>query len=247
MLETKDLSKKYCDGPVALNNLNITLLPGKIYCLVGPNGSGKTTTLRLLASLIKPTSGHINYNGTVLSFNNLDFKTQIGYLPERCGFYNRFSGLKNLEFFISLFQREFHDIDLSQYLKLLDFEKHLNKPVGTYSYGIRQKLGILRTLSIQPKILLLDEPLNGLDIESQFAVKQIIKELRNQQKIILISTHLISTMEDIFDRIIILYEGTKILDMDMAFIRESIKVNSEFTSIMEFYLFHVQGVRHENK
>ena len=103
MLKCAELSKIYNDGVAALSNLTMRLTPGLVYCLAGPNGSGKTTTLRLLAALLHSTSGTIHYNDAKIDFNDLAYKSRIAYLPERCGFYHRFSGKWNLNFYLSLF------------------------------------------------------------------------------------------------------------------------------------------------
>jgi len=201
----------------------------------------------LLAALLHPTSGTIRYNNAKIDFNELAYKAQVAYLPERCGFYLRFTGKWNLDFYVSLFNRKLDEEEVSNYSRLLELEPYLNKPVGTYSFGTKQKLALLRTLAINPAVFLLDEPFNGLDIESQYNAKQIFKILCDQNKIILISTHQISAMEDILDNLVILYSGKKILDMNMAEIRRAIKDDKKFQSIMDFYLYHVKGTRHESK
>ncbi len=247
MLEAEGLSKKYGNGLLALSDLFFNLSSGKISCLAGPNGSGKTTTLRLLAALLHPTSGTIHYNGAKIDFNDLAYKARIAYLPERCGFYHRFSGKWNLDFYVSLFNVKPDQEELSHYSRLLELEPYLNKPVGAYSFGTKQKLALLRTLALQPTVFLLDEPFNGLDIESQHNAKQILRALCDQNKIILISTHQISAIEDILNDLIIIYKGKKILDMDMAEVRKAIKADPELQSITDFYLAHVKGAQHENQ
>jgi len=247
MLTCAELSKIYNDDVVAVGNLTMRLTPGLVYCLAGPNGSGKPTTLRLLAALLHPTSGTIHYNDVKIDFNDLAYKARVAYLPERCGFYHRFSGKWNLDFYVSLFDVKPDQEELSHYSRLLELEPYLNKPVGVYSFGTKQKLALLRTLALQPAVFLLDEPFNGLDIESQHNAKQILRALRDRNKIILISTHQISAIEDILDDLIIIYKGKKILDMDMAEIRKSIEVDPKLQSITDFYLYHVKGAGHENK
>lgn len=247
MLKAEGLSKKYGNGLVALDDLFFNISRGKMSCLAGPNGSGKTTTLRLLAALLHPTSGTIHYNNAKIDFNDLAYKAQVAYLPERCGFYQRFSGKWNLDFYVSLFNIKPDQETVSRYSRLLELEPYLSKPVGAYSFGTRQKLALLRTLAIKPAVFLLDEPFNGLDIESQYNVKQILRELCDQNKIILISTHQISAIEDILDGLVIILKGKKILDMGMAEIRETIKVDPKYQSITEFYLYHVKGAGYDNK
>ncbi|NLP11830.1 ABC transporter ATP-binding protein [bacterium] len=247
MLEAKGLSKKYGNGLVALSNLIFNLSSGKISCLAGPNGSGKTTTLRLLAALLHPTSGTIHYNDVKIDFNDLAYKARVAYLPERCGFYHRFSGKWNLDFYVSLFNVKPDQEELSHYSRLLELEPYLDKPVGVYSFGTKQKLALLRTLALQPAVFLLDEPFNGLDIESQHNAKQILRALRDRNKIILISTHQISAIEDILDDLIIIYKGKKILKMEMAEVRKAIIDDPKLQSITDFYLYHVKGAGNENQ
>jgi len=247
MLKCAELSKIYNDGVAALSNLTMRLTPGLVYCLAGPNGSGKTTTLRLLAALLHPTSGTIHYNDAKIDFNDLAYKARIAYLPERCGFYHRFSGKWNLSFYLSLFNVKPDQEAVSRYSRLLELEPYLDKPVGVYSFGTKQKLALLRTLALQPAVFLLDEPFNGLDIESQHNAKQILRALRDRNKIILISTHQISAIEDILDDLIIIYKGKKILKMEMAEVRKAIIDDPKLQSITDFYLYHVKGAGNENQ
>jgi len=232
----EELTKEYDKGIKALERMNLQLNEGTISSFAGPNGAGKTTTLRILSTLIRPTGGSVKISGFDVSDEPEAVRAIVGYLPERVGFYERFSGAWNLFFYSSLFNKK---INLNEHAELIDvlaLTEHLSQPVGKYSYGMKQKLGILRVLINQPEVLLLDEPMNALDIEAQDAFKSILKIQKEMGKIVLISTHVLPTVENICDRLILINQGRIITDIPMSDVNSQIESRQKPFSINDFYL-----------
>lgn len=190
MLAAKDLTKRY-NGVVALDALNLTVEPGEVFCLLGANGAGKTTTINLFLNFIEPTSGSASINGLDVSANPLETKKYVAYIPETVMLYRNLSGLENLEYFAALAGRP-------DYLRgeLLNFFKRVGLPdeaadrrVGTYSKGMRQKVGIAIALAKGAKALLLDEPTSGLDPKASNEFSDLLRQLSAAGVAVLMATH----------------------------------------------------------
>lgn len=190
MLAAKDLTKRY-NGVVALDALNLTVEPGEVFCLLGANGAGKTTTINLFLNFIEPTSGSASINGLDVSANPLETKKHVAYIPETVMLYRNLSGLENLEYFAALAGRP-------DYLRgeLLNFFKRVGLPdeaadrrVGTYSKGMRQKVGIAIALAKGAKALLLDEPTSGLDPKASNEFSDLLRQLSAAGVAVLMATH----------------------------------------------------------
>lgn len=190
MLTAADLTKRYNDV-VALNALNLTIAPGEVFCLLGANGAGKTTTINLFLNFIEPTSGTATINGIDVTKAPLESKKFVAYIPETVMLYRNLTGLENLEYFAALAGRP--DYTKPQ---LLDFFSQVRLPdgaadrrVGTYSKGMRQKVGIAIALAKGAKALLLDEPTSGLDPKASNEFSDLLKRLSGDGVAILMATH----------------------------------------------------------
>lgn len=190
MLKTIDLVKQY-GSCTALNKLNLTVEPGEVFCLLGANGAGKSTTINLFLNFIAPTSGQVFVNHLDVTKHSQETKQFLGYIPEQVMLYKELTGLENLEYFSSLSRRR----RLSrQELKDLLAQVHLsedvcNRRVGTYSKGMRQKIAIAIALSKDARALLLDEPTSGLDPKASNEFSALINQLKENQMAILMATH----------------------------------------------------------
>jgi ABC-2 type transport system ATP-binding protein len=190
MLEAVNLTKKY-DGLTALDHLNLTVKPGEVFCLLGANGAGKTTTINLFLNFIAPTSGTASINGIDVVQQPLETKRHVAYIPENVMLYRHLSGLENLEYFAALAGRT----DYSQ-AALLGFfrevglaEDAANRRVGTYSKGMRQKVGIAIALAKGAKALLLDEPTSGLDPKAANEFSDLLARMSQAGVAVLMATH----------------------------------------------------------
>ncbi|HYE84713.1 MAG TPA: ABC transporter ATP-binding protein [Vicinamibacterales bacterium] len=190
MLSATNLSKRYNDV-IALDALNLTVQPGEVFCLLGANGAGKTTTINLFLNFIEPSSGTATINGIDVTKEPLETKKYVAYIPETVMLYRNLTGLENLEYFAALAGRP--DYTRAQ---LLEFMKRVGLPdgaadrrVGTYSKGMRQKVGIAIALAKGAKALLLDEPTSGLDPKASNEFSALLKQLSADGVAILMATH----------------------------------------------------------
>ncbi len=203
MITLENLGKSF-DGKVGVENLSFTIKNGEIFSLLGPNGAGKTTTIRMLSGIIKPTWGNAFYDSLSILDSPDKIRKNIGLLPENPGFYDRLSGYDNLKFFAKLYGINNIDERIKNYLKDFDLLDHMEKPFGTYSKGMKQKLAIVRAIMHDPEYLFLDEPTASLDPQSTKWVRDFIKSIRNDGKTVLLCTHNLNEAEILSDRIAIL-------------------------------------------
>ena len=207
MLTAKNLTMKYGDQ-TALNKLNLTIKEGEIFALLGQNGAGKTTTINLFLGFITPTSGELQINGVSVVENAQETKKFVAYIPETVMLYPNLSGIENLKFFSSLAGFKYSNGELTYFLSKagLQITAH-NQPLGGYSKGMRQKVGIAIAIAKKAKVLLLDEPTSGLDPKASNEFSQILKELSADGTAILMATHDIFRAREVATHIGIMKQG----------------------------------------
>jgi ABC-2 type transport system ATP-binding protein len=190
MLEAVHLSKNY-NGTVALKDLNLQIEPGEIFCLLGANGAGKTTTINLFLNFTEPTSGSAKIKGLDVTVHPLETKKYIAYVPEQVMLYRNLTGLENLEYFTALAGHG--DYGRNRLLGFFDQvglqREAAEKRVGTYSKGMRQKVGIAIALAKRAEALLLDEPTSGLDPKASNEFSSLIKQMSDAGVATLMATH----------------------------------------------------------
>lgn len=196
----------------AVDGLSLKIYPGEVYGLLGPNGSGKTTTLKLMLGLLFPTNGLVRIFGR--SPRNVAVKARIGFLPEESYFYRHLTADETMDFYGALFE-----IPSSERLKrgrrlleMLGLPAARTRPVGEYSKGMMRRIGLAQALINDPELVILDEPTGGLDPIGRKEVKNLILQLKKLGKTVLLSSHLLSEVQDVCDRIGILYGGKKIAE-----------------------------------
>jgi ABC-2 type transport system ATP-binding protein len=208
LIETSGLSKVF--GPVqALRDLNLRVMPGEIYGLLGPNGAGKTTTIKTILGLLEPTAGWIRVDGFDPTKNPIEVKSRIGYVAENPIVYDSLSPRDFLEFVASvrkIDQAVANDV-LTHLADAFDMEQYYDSPIATLSLGLKQKVALIASLMHQPPVLLLDEPLNGLDAKSARIVKDLVSFHAQKGGAVLFSTHIMEVAEQICTRIGIMYQG----------------------------------------
>ncbi|MBN1363800.1 MAG: ABC transporter ATP-binding protein [Syntrophaceae bacterium] len=210
MIKLSDLTKDY-GTTIAVNKLNLNVSAGEIYGFIGPNGAGKTTTIRMMGGILAPTSGKIIIGGADMSTNPVEGKKIIGFVPDRPFLYEKLTGMEFLRFSGELYDVQ-HEIfqqkakGLLQQFALWDWADEL---IEAYSHGMKQRLIIASALLHDPKILIIDEPMVGLDPEAVHMVKNILKDLSaNHNTTIFVSTHTLSLAEDLCHRIGLIHKGT---------------------------------------
>lgn len=197
--------KKNINGEKILSDINLNLEYGKIYGLTGPNGSGKTMIFNLICGFIKPTSGKILIDDLDISKKDI-FPSSIGALIENPKFISSLSGYQNLSLLASIRKIATEDTidNLLKQFKLIDQK---NKKFSKYSLGMKQKLGIIQAIMEDPKIIILDEPFNGIDSESVRLIKNMLIKMKENGKLILLASHIQSDLEDLCDNIYYIEEG----------------------------------------
>jgi ABC-2 type transport system ATP-binding protein len=219
-LQATSLSKSF--GPTrAVDGISIAMKKGEILGLLGPNGSGKSTTMKLILGILKPDSGSIVVGGIEVTKDPVGVKKIVGYVPETPQTYEFLTGLEYLDFIADMYDipHEERKARISQFLEGLQMAGHENEMIGGYSQGMKQKIAIIAALMHRPKILVMDEALNGLDPRSAKLVKDLLRNLANEGISVLFSTHVLEIAEALCDDVAIMYQGKVVASGTMADLR----------------------------
>lgn len=209
MLEIKDLKKRFKAKEV-LKNLNFSINEGEIVCLLGNNGAGKTTLINCILRMMQADSGSILLDGRdIFTYKNKEYFSRVNALLESSvNVYDYLTGWQNIEYFSGLLNIDSGNEKIKTYISLFELEEAIHEAVGTYSRGMRQKLALLIALMSSPKLLLLDEPTLGLDIQSKLSVIQILNTIIKTEKIaVLLTSHQMDVVQKLQSRILILKDG----------------------------------------
>jgi ABC-2 type transport system ATP-binding protein len=221
MIQLINLTKKFGDF-TAVNNLNIEIRQGEFYGILGPNGAGKTTTIKMMCGLFSPTSGRIIINGFDVQKNPLDAKISIGYIPDAPFLYDKLTGREYLYFSGGLYKIEKARLKtkIDELIELLDIGSWIDKRAEDYSRGMSQRIVIASALLHQPSVIIIDEPMVGLDPQSAATVKKILKQKSAEGISLFMSTHTLSVAEELCDRIGIIKDGSLIFEGSIDSINE---------------------------
>jgi ABC-2 type transport system ATP-binding protein len=208
MIEIRNLTKRYGDF-TAVDDISLTVSRGEIYGFLGPNGAGKTTTIRILAGLSLPTSGLVRIDGVDIAADGLRAKAMTGYVPDRPYLYEKLTGRELLQFVANLYGKEWRDCEARalELLRYFDIAEWIDARIENLSHGMKQKLVIVTALVHDPALLVIDEPMVGLDALAQKQVKLLLRRLADDHKTIFLTTHTMSVAEAVCDRIGILHRG----------------------------------------
>ena len=209
MLEIKGLKKSFKAKEV-LKNLNLSIKEGEIVCLLGNNGAGKTTLINCILRMIQADAGSILLDGRdIFTYKNEEYFSKVNALLESSvNVYDYLTGWQNIEYFSGLLKLDSENEKIKTYISLFELEEAIHEAVGTYSRGMRQKLALLIALMSSPKLLLLDEPTLGLDIQSKLSVIQILNTIIKTEKIaVLLTSHQMDVVQKLQSRILILKDG----------------------------------------
>jgi ABC-2 type transport system ATP-binding protein len=208
MIEITDLTKKYGDF-TAVDGLSLQVARGEIFGFLGPNGAGKTTTIRILAGLSLPTSGQARIGGIDVVTDAIAAKRLTGYVPDRPYLYEKLTGRELLHFVADLYAKDWGECEprALELLRYLDLSDWTDARIENLSHGMKQKLVIVSALIHDPEVLIIDEPMVGLDALAQRQVKLLLRRLADEKKTIFLTTHTLSVAEAVCDRIAILSRG----------------------------------------
>ncbi|MDW8328174.1 MAG: ABC transporter ATP-binding protein [Anaerolineales bacterium] len=214
VIETKGLSKRY-GTKVAVDNLDLTIQRGEVFGLLGPNGSGKTTTILMLLGLTEPTAGRVRVLGYDPTREPLKVKARVGYLPDQVGFYDELTARENLRYIARLNRIPYREMEqrIETALQRMGLsEEALRRPVRTFSHGMRQRLGLAELLVKQAEIVILDEPTLGLDPEAAREFLKLVRGLKDEGVTVMLSSHLLHQVQAICDRVGLFHQGRMVLE-----------------------------------
>ena len=226
VIRTEKLSKDY-DGVKAVKNLNLRIEEGEIYGFLGPNGAGKTTTILMLLGILKPTEGQIYLFGEELAKNFLGIKKRIGVVSEKQYLYKEMTAGEYLDFFAEFYGVRNKKKRIDTLLEAVNLLGVKNRRLGAFSRGMQQKLGFARALLHQPDLLILDEPVSGLDPTGIKQIRDLVREENKKGKTVFISSHLLSEVERLCEKVAIINEGRLLAEDKMENIRRKLTDTAE--------------------
>jgi ABC-2 type transport system ATP-binding protein len=239
IIETEGLTKRY-GSQAAVNELTLQILEGEVFGFLGPNGAGKTTTLLMFLGLTEPTAGNVNVCGFDPRREPLRVKEKVGYLPESVGFYDDMDARQNLQYVARLngIPDKISGPRIDAWLREVGLLDEGEKKVGTYSKGMRQRLGIAEVMIKDPKVIFLDEPTIGLDPDGTNRMLDLIHSLSRDKNItIFLSSHLLDQVQRICDRVGIMIKGNLVaVGPIQELAREKLGINKERYTLEEIYM-----------
>lgn len=220
MLELRKVFKCYSGIP-AVNDVSFCARPGEVTGYLGPNGSGKTTTMKMITGLIEMNSGEVRFEGKPIRDDLISYKRRMGYVPEEPYLYHHLSGLEYLTMISQLRnlpEREARE-RIDGLLRLLTLYDDRHASISGYSKGMRQKILIAAAIMHNPELVLLDEPFSGLDVGSALVLRSLIRELAARGKVVLFSSHELDTVERVCSHVVILHRGRVVADDSIEHLR----------------------------
>ncbi len=222
MLKLNNVSKKFKKSKV-VDSLSFSVDKGEIVGLLGENGAGKTTTLRMISTMLEITEGEIKVNEIDVKSNPEKVRKEIGILfGGDVGLYDRLSGRENIRYFANLYGMNKKEADdrINALARSFSMEEYIDKPVGKYSRGMKQKISIARSIVHNPSVMLFDEPTTGLDVSAARIVQDFILQCKAENKIILFSSHSMKEVEKLCDRVVIINKGKLIENCTLSHLKE---------------------------
>lgn len=213
MIETRNLTKRYGDL-IAVNNINLSLGEGDVYGFIGPNGSGKTTTMRMIATLLSPDYGEAYVCGKSIYTHPEEIRRLVGFMPDFFGVYDDMTVIEYLEFFASAYRIKGPQRRkiCEEKLELVDMTFKRDAMVNQLSRGQTQRIGLARVLLHEPQVLLLDEPASGLDPRARIEIRNLLKRLGELKKTVIVSSHILPELADVCTRVGMIEKGNLIVD-----------------------------------
>ena len=213
MITTRKLTKQYGDL-IAVNNIDLDLSEGDVFGFIGPNGSGKTTTMRMIATLLNPTHGEAYVCGKSIYTDPAEIRRMVGFMPDFFGVYDDMTVIEYLEFFAATYRIDSHARRgiCEEKLELVDMSFKRDAMVNQLSRGQTQRIGLARVLLHEPQVLLLDEPASGLDPRARIEIRTLLKRLGELKKTVVVSSHILPELADVCTRVGMIEKGHLIVD-----------------------------------
>ncbi|MBU5453953.1 ABC transporter ATP-binding protein [Caproiciproducens sp. MSJ-32] len=243
MLILENVTKSFKKN-IVVNSISFSVNPGEIVGLLGENGAGKTTTLRMISTMLKINSGNITVNNINVKENPSEVRKNIGILfGGDVGLYDRLTGRENIRYFANLhgMSKEEADKRVDELAESFGMKDYIDKPVGKYSRGMKQKISIARAIVHNPSVMLFDEPTTGLDVSAAKIVQDFILQCKNEGKTILFSSHSIKEVEKLCDRVVIINKGNLLENCTLQELKE--KHNDD--NVEEIFLRIIGGESNE--
>jgi ABC-2 type transport system ATP-binding protein len=227
MLAVHRLTKRY-GALVGIQDLSFEVRPGEVLGLLGPNGSGKSTTVKILTGLLRPTTGEVRLDGRDVLADAQGYKAMLGYVPEEPHLYSYLTGPEYLRLIGRLRQLPAARLDakIDRFLQLLGIYDDRYQTLASYSKGMRQKVLIAAAVLHDPRIVVLDEPFSGLDVSAARVLKAFVRELADDGKIVVFSSHVLEVVEQVCSRVVILKDGQMIGHDSVANLRATLQLSS---------------------
>lgn len=213
MIKVLNLSKHF--GTLrAVDQLSFEVRDGEIFGLLGPNGAGKSTTVKMMVGMLTPTDGDIEINGRSVRTAINDIKRDLGYVPENCALYENLTGREHLEMVCHLHHFPIDKVEsqVEKLLTLLELKEFADSRIAGYSKGMKQRLLLAGAIIHNPRVLVLDEPLSGLDANAQSLIRELIKEFAREGRTVIFCSHVLEIVERLCDRLIIVHKGKKLVE-----------------------------------
>ena len=209
MIEVKNFSKIYDNGKIAVDDISFDIRDGEIFGFLGPNGAGKSSTIKAIVGINSKTKGSIEINGLDLENSPIEYKKQFSYVPDNPELFDNYTGNEYINFLSDIYgiDEETRKERLAYYLEFFDLKDAMDDAIETYSHGMAQRLALIGALINDPEVLILDEPMVGLDAKSSYNLKQILRERTAEGKSVFFSTHVMAVAQELCDRLAIINKG----------------------------------------
>lgn len=235
MIQLKNVTKIYGGKFKAVDNISLEIPTGEIIGFIGPNGAGKTTTLKMITGILNADEGEITINGKSIVKEPIEAKKQFGFVPDNADIFLRLKGIEYLNFMGDIYgiDTEIRQQRIEELCKTFEMEKALNDKIISYSHGMRQKIVIMGVLITNPSVWILDEPMTGLDPQSSYNLKQLMKDHAQKGNTVFFSTHVLEVAEKLCDKVAIINKGKIIFFGTLEALKEAYGENE---SLEELFL-----------